>query len=97
MAFDMMTLHDMVLVMKSDVSTLTERGQISMPASLRRKMHLKAGQKLRWEPISETEVRVVVENDSVADPLKALGFGLKLRADGPRRTVDWMDEIRGGE
>ena len=42
--------------MNGDVCTLTERGQISMPASLRRKMHLKAGQKLRWESVSETEI-----------------------------------------
>lgn len=83
--------------MNSQICTLTERGQISMPASLRRKMHLKAGQKLRWEPISETEVRVVVEGDAVVDPLKALGFGLKIRSDGPRRTAEWMDEIREGE
>lgn len=68
-----------------------------MPASLRRKMHLKAGQKLRWEPVSETEVRVIVETDAVADPLKALGFGRTVRADAPRRTAEWMDEIRDGE
>ena len=83
--------------MNGDVCTLTERGQISMPASLRRKMHLKAGQKLRWEPVSETEVRVVVETDTVVDPLKALGFGRTVREDGPRRTSEWMDEIRDGE
>ena len=83
--------------MNSEVCTLTERGQISMPASLRRKMHLKAGQKLRWVPISETEVRIVVEVDPVVDPLKALGFGRKVRADAPRRTAEWMHDIREGE
>tara|TARA_B110000093_G_scaffold158996_1_gene178407 strand:+ start:192 stop:443 length:252 start_codon:yes stop_codon:yes gene_type:complete len=83
--------------MNGDVCTLTERGQISMPASLRRKMHLKAGQKLRWESVSETEVRIVVEADTVADPLQALGFGRTVRADAPRRTAEWMDEIRDGE
>lgn len=97
MAFDMMALHDMVLAMNSDVCTLTERGQISMPASLRRKMHLKAGQKLRWEAVSETEVRVIVEADNIVDPLQALGFGRKVRADVPRRTSDWLHEIREGE
>ena len=83
--------------MNGDVCTLTERGQISMPASLRRKMHLKAGQKLRWEPVSETEVRIVVEADTVADPLKALGFGCTVRGDEPRRTAEWMRDIRDGE
>ena len=83
--------------MNSNISTLTERGQVSMPASLRRKMHLKAGQKLRWEPVSETEVRIVVEVDTVADPLQALGFSRRVRADAPRRTAEWMHEIREGE
>lgn len=83
--------------MSGDVCTLTERGQISMPASLRRKMHLKAGQKLRWEPVSETEVRVIVEGDTVVDPLKALEFGRTIRGDAPRRTAEWMREIREGE
>ena len=47
--------------MSSQICTLTERGQVSMPAALRRQMQLKAGQRLRWESISETEVRIVVE------------------------------------
>ena len=79
-----------------DVCTLTERGQVSMPAALRRKMRLKAGQKLRWECVSETEVRVVVEPDHVADPLGALGFERTFR-EGSRRTSEWMAEIRAGE
>ncbi|MEN8661691.1 MAG: sporulation regulator [Lentimonas sp.] len=79
------------------VCTLTERGQISMPASIRRGMHLKAGQKLRWERISETEMRVVVEADALADPLQALGFGRKLHSGEPRRTSEWMNELRAGE
>jgi bifunctional DNA-binding transcriptional regulator/antitoxin component of YhaV-PrlF toxin-antitoxin module len=86
-----------MLIMSGNVSKITDRGQISMPAFLRRKMHLKAGQKLRWEAVSETELRVIVEADSVVDPLQALGFGRKVRADAPRRTSDWIHEIREGE
>jgi len=83
--------------MNGHICTLTERGQISIPASLRRKMHLKAGQKLRWEPVSETEVRVVVEADVAVDPLGALGFAREVRVDMPRRTAEWIREIREGE
>lgn len=83
--------------MDGQVCTLTERGQVSMPASLRNKMNLKAGQKLRWEPVSDKEVRVVVESDNEADPLKALGFGAKLQTEAPRTTEEWMREIRAGE
>ena len=57
-------------------------------------MHLKAGQKLRWEPGSETEVRVVVEADVAVDPLGALGFAREVRVDMPRRTAEWIREIR---
>jgi len=59
-------------------------------------MHLKAGQRLRWEAVSETEVRVVVEADQ-PDPLAALGFGPKSRQGVARRTGDWMKELRAGE
>jgi hypothetical protein len=62
-------------------------------------MHLKAGQRLRWEAISETEVRIVVEATQ-PDPLAALGYGLKKRKTQRRhakRTADWMEELRAGE
>jgi hypothetical protein len=60
-------------------------------------MGLKTGQKLRWESISETEVRLHVVPEVEADPEKALGFGLRLRKDGGRRTAEWLKELREGE
>ncbi len=79
-------------------STLTERGQISVPAALRKKMRLKPGQRLRWESISEREARVVVESAKPAGPLAALGYARKLAASAkPRRTADWMKDLRAGE
>lgn len=39
---DMMFLHDILVVMNE--STLTERGQVSLPAELRRRLHLRPGQ-----------------------------------------------------
>lgn len=79
------------------ISTLTERGQISLPAALRKKMRLKPGQRLRWEHISDREARVVVEAAVPAGPKAALGYARKLRAGKPRRTADWMQELRDGE
>jgi len=67
-----------------------------MPAALRRQMGLKAGQRLRWEAVSDTEVRVVVET-AQPDPLAALGFGPRFRKGAARRTADWMQELREGE
>ena len=78
-------------------STLTERGQISVPAALRKKMRLKPGQRLRWESISEREARVVVESAKPAGPLAALGYASKLGRHKPRRTADWMRDLRAGE
>lgn len=91
-----MSLHDKLCGMDSQICTLTERGQISMPAALRRQMHLKAGQRLRWEPVSATEVRIVVEA-AQPDPVAALGFGSRSRKGAARSTADWMKELRAGE
>jgi AbrB family looped-hinge helix DNA binding protein len=38
-------------------STLTERGQISIPASLRKSMKLRPGQSFHWQRISDREMR----------------------------------------
>jgi bifunctional DNA-binding transcriptional regulator/antitoxin component of YhaV-PrlF toxin-antitoxin module len=77
--------------------TLTERGQVSLPASLRKKMGLSPGRVLRWEAVSSTEARVIVEPPGAPDPLQALGFGPRLRRAAARSTSDWMSEIRGAE
>jgi len=60
-------------------------------------MHLKPGQRLRWESISEREARVVVESAKPAGPLAALGYARRLGEQKPRRTADWMKDLRAGE
>jgi AbrB family looped-hinge helix DNA binding protein len=78
-------------------STLTERGQISIPASLRKAMNLRPGQRLRFTPVSDHEFRVLKENDAPPGPLAMLGYARKLRAGPVRRTSEWMRELREGE
>ena len=78
-------------------STLTERGQISVPASLRKSMKLQPGQRLRWQRISDREMRVSVETPPVHGPLGVLGYARKLRGGAARRTASWMRELRAGE
>ena len=78
-------------------STLTERGQISIPASLRKSMKLRPGQSFHWERISDREMRVSVETASASGPLAALGYAKKLRPGPARRTASWMTELRAGE
>lgn len=77
-------------------STLTERGQISLPAALRRALRLRPGQKLRFEAVSDHEFRVIMAAATAPGPLAALGYARRLRAK-PRRTKDWMKELREGE
>lgn len=79
------------------VTTLTDRGQVSMPASLRKDMGLQPGQHLIWEKVSDHECRILIEGES--KPLGAvamLGFARKLRKKS-RSTQAWMKELREGE
>lgn len=88
----------MIASLLMNETQLTERGQVSVPAGLRKTMGLRAGQRLRWEQISAREIRVSLEDDRAAGPLAALGFARALDpARAPRKTAVWMAELRAGE
>ena len=78
-------------------STLTERGQISVPAALRKAMKLRPGQSFSWHRISDREMRVSVETLDATGPLSVLGYARKLGGKSGRRTAAWMRELRAGE
>lgn len=78
-------------------ATLTERGQISVPASLRKALNLRPGQRLKFAPVSDHEFRVLTTNDDPPGPIAMLGYARKLRTGPARRTSDWMRELREGE
>ena len=90
----MMILHDTLDCMNE--ATLTERGQISVPANLRRALGLRPGQTLRFEVISADEFRVYRPPAAAEGPLAALGYARRLRPKA-RSTEDWMSELRDGE
>ena len=79
-------------------ATITERGQISIPAQIRREMHLEPGRVVVFERISATECRFTVEPRPVTkpDPLAAIGFarrhGLPVMT-----TEEWMSLLREAE
>ena len=79
-------------------SSLTERGQISVPAALRKSMNLKTGERFRWERVSDREIRVsIAQKPAQQGPMSVLGYARTLRK-GPRRTTqDWMKELRSDE
>lgn len=82
---------------KGEVTVVTERGQTSIPADLRRDLDLTPGRHLRWEKVAPAELRVVVLPEGEPRGARAmLGFARRFRAT-PRRTQDWLRELREGE
>lgn len=81
-----------------ETSTLTERGQISVPASLRKAMQLEPGQQMLWEQLSAVEIRVTIpQASSAGGPLAALGYARRMRNGKTKTTKEWMKELRAGE
>lgn len=76
---------------------MTERGQTSIPSRLRHEHRVQAGTELLWEPLGPDEWKVRIERKPAhkPDPLAMLGYVRRFRA--PRRTSDWMRELREGE
>ena len=87
-------------VTKSDpshISVVTERGQVSIPADLRRQLRLDSGQRLLWEKVSDVELRVrAFSAPAPAGALSVLGYARRFRKRA-RTTRGWMTELRAGE
>jgi AbrB family looped-hinge helix DNA binding protein len=78
-------------------SSLTERGQVSVPAALRKSMNLKTGERFRWEQVSDREIRVSIAQKVAQGPMSVLGYARTIRKGPARSTQDWMKELRSGE
>ncbi len=79
-------------------TTITERGQISIPSALRRELHLTAGQTVVWEKVSDTECRLLIQNKQPINASPAAAIGFAQRQGLPVRTAaDWMRFLREGE
>ena len=76
---------------------VTDRGQVSVPARLRKTMGLHPGLKLHWEQVSERQILVSLPEEKPAGPLAVLGYARRIRESPPRPTVDWLRELREGE
>ncbi len=72
-------------------TTLTDRGQTAVPASIRKQLHLKPGQKLQWVADGQVVYMVPVPADPIAafrGSAKAPGlnrFLLESRAEDAKR------------
>jgi bifunctional DNA-binding transcriptional regulator/antitoxin component of YhaV-PrlF toxin-antitoxin module len=80
------------------ITTVTARGQVSIPSRLRKIAGITNGKHLHWYAVSEHEFRVIVENAGDAPgPLAALGWALRYRH-GPVPSSDAaMRELREGD
>jgi AbrB family looped-hinge helix DNA binding protein len=80
----------------SRISVVTERGQVSIPADLRKELDLGKGRRLLWEKAADSELRVVVlPEHKPRGSVHMLGFARRFRA--TRSTAEWMAELREGE
>lgn len=79
-------------------TAITESGEVSIPAQLRRDMHLTPGRIVVWEKFSAGEIRLLVRpmEQPKADPVAAIGFA-KRQGLPACTTADWMAILRGGE
>lgn len=86
-----------MIVLPMNDSVITKRGQVSVPAGLRKAMGLGPGQSLHWEQVSDREIRVSIPDEKAPGPLAMLGYARQIRKSPPRRTADWMKQLREGE
>jgi bifunctional DNA-binding transcriptional regulator/antitoxin component of YhaV-PrlF toxin-antitoxin module len=87
--------------MKATLTTvLTERGQVSVPAALRKKAALRTGQRLLWRQTAPGCFTVTVAAPPVRKrrAVDAIGYAERFFPDGlPGRTDDVMKTLRRGE
>jgi bifunctional DNA-binding transcriptional regulator/antitoxin component of YhaV-PrlF toxin-antitoxin module len=98
-ALYMMRAHDIGSHVKAIRTTLTDRGQVSVPAEIRRALKAEPGQTLTWQIVSDHECRVVVEPAAPLGAEAMRGFMKRVRPRGrwPKRTAGWMRLLREGE
>jgi AbrB family looped-hinge helix DNA binding protein len=79
-------------------TVVTERGQVSIPAAIRKELGLKAGQPLIWEKISDRECLVrVPRKKKPVGAMAMIGFAARFRGERGRPTAEVMAELREGE
>jgi len=83
--------------MKTMVTKVTERGQVSIPVSIREYMQMEPGTALLWNPGQDryTCVITIVRKPVRKGARAMLGYASTFRK--PRTTAEWMDELREGE
>ena len=82
--------------MKTHVTTVTARGQISIPADFRAELGLRPGVKLLWTAPGDRTLRLsVLEPPKRKSFVEALGYAKTFRE--TMTTAEWMKLLREGE
>jgi AbrB family looped-hinge helix DNA binding protein len=82
--------------MKTMITMVTERGQISIPSAIRRALGVSSGERLIWEATGEHECRVRrLEDTPIKGAMAMRGFAKQFRKVRP--TQAWLRELREGE
>ena len=82
--------------MKTHITTITERGQISIPADFRAELDLRPGQKLLWSTTADRALRLTVcEPPKRKGAMAMLGYAKTFRE--TMSTAEWMKLLREGE
>ncbi|MGI6390594.1 MAG: AbrB/MazE/SpoVT family DNA-binding domain-containing protein [Kiritimatiellia bacterium] len=85
---------------RRNITVLTARGQISMPAHLRKKARLAAGQRLSWRQTGDGvfSVTVVKQPQKRVSALEMVGYAKQFNQHGlPLETDKAMKILREGE
>ena len=87
----------MIFGMKTLVTKVTERGQVSIPATIRESMQMTPGTTLLWNRGQDgcTCIITIVRKPQRKGAKAMLGYASTFRK--PRTTAEWMDELREGE
>ena len=76
----------MKTVLKTKVSV---RGQVALPAAVRRKLDIKVGDTLQWQFLSDGGVRMsLIQKPRAKDMRDMLGFANRFRKTRP--STDWL-------
>ena len=82
--------------MKALVTTVTGRGQVSIPEPILEQLKIQPGQRLEWEQVSDTECRIRFRPAlAVRGAVAMLGYAKRFRK--VRRTSEWLDKLREGD
>ncbi len=71
-------------------ATMTSKGQITIPKEIREELNLSAGSKVMFVRLLSGEVRMIARTGSIRDLA-----GMLYDPDGPRLTIEEMDEAIG--